>query len=481
MDEKAGQGFSKFVLYALRGIFIVIAVTAVGRLGFYYKCQKFGISLIPILLYVAAVAAMIYALKKNINKRVILISIVVVGFILRLIWCWSVKSIPVSDFNTAFRSAQELLNGKKDIFFEFGYFARYPHLIMFTLYMASVIIVFGTYALTALKGLNIVASLISIIFIYLIAKEIFKDEKKSLVAAFIMALFPASIIYTAVYSTETIAIAFFLASLYYFILVMNKKKRDTYLLLSGVLLLVGHLFRMVAQVIIVAYIMYIFIYMRKQYKNKFKRTAYILISFFIPFIIIGYTVIGAGITDTKLWSPKETPLTSVLKGSNINAGGRWNEEDAKFVEENVSRTEYLNNECKNRIIQRYTSASPSTLGCFFVKKLVCQWWQGDFAGAFWAESGLTSENIRIDVLNKGAVWFQLYYTIIFIMAIVGLFKKREYIENKIANIMSIIFCGYGILFLILETQERYGFIISWIFVLMAAAAIKPGKENEMYV
>lgn len=110
MDEKAGQGFSKFVLYALRGIFIVIAVTAVGRLGFYYKCQKFGISLIPILLYVAAVAAMIYALKKNINKRVILISIVVVGFILRLIWCWSVKSIPVLDFNTAFRSAQELLN-----------------------------------------------------------------------------------------------------------------------------------------------------------------------------------------------------------------------------------------------------------------------------------------------------------------------------------------------------------------------------------
>ena len=79
-----------------------------------------------------------------------------------------------------------------------------------------------------------------------------------------MTLFPASIIYTAVYSTETIAIAFFLASLYYFILVMNKKKRDTYLLLSGVLLLVGHLFRMVAQVIIVAYIMYIFIYMRKQ-------------------------------------------------------------------------------------------------------------------------------------------------------------------------------------------------------------------------
>lgn len=347
--------------------------------------------------------------------------------------------------------------------------------------MAAVIAVFGTYALTALKTLNIIASLISIVLIYLIAKEIFKDEKKSLIAAFIMALFPASILYTAVYSTETIAIAFYLTSLYYFILVMNEKKKDTYLLLSGLMLLIGHLFRMAAQVIIVAYIMYIFIYMRKQYKRKFKRAAFILISFIIPFVIVGYTVIGAGVTDVKLWSPRETPLTSILKGSNIEAGGRWNEKDAKFVEDNVSKTEYLNKECKDRIIERYTTASPSTLGYFFVKKLVCQWWQGDFAGAFWSELGLTNENIRIDILNQGTVWFQLYYTIIFIMAIVGLFKKREYLDNKIANILSIIFCGYGILFLILETQERYGFIVSWVFVLMAAAAFKPRKEKEMYV
>lgn len=475
MNTKEGQGFSRFVVYALRVIFSLIAAGTVIKLGYYLKYQKLSLSLGIIAVYVLGIFLMIYGLRKRVDRKVMLCIILITGLILRIIWCASVKSIPVSDYKTIFNSAKHVLNGEYWIFKDYSYFARFPHLIIFVLYCAGIIKVFGASALTAMKTVNIFLSIISIILVYKIAKEIFKDEKRSLIAAFMSALFPASILYTAVYCTENIAIPFYLASLYYFIVVINKKKRDEYLLLSGILLLIGHLFRATAQVMVVAYILYIIVYLGRQHKRKVKSVMYILVSFIIPFMILGYSLIGTGITDTKLWSGKEPAVTSILKGSHLESFGRWNAEDAHFIEENIKDTEYIKEESKKKIAERYTS-SPAVLAKFAVNKVARQWWQGDFAGAFWAESGLTDENIGIDILNNGSVWFQLFYTVIFIMVLVGVFKNKEYLNNKIINILYIIFCGYGLLFLILESQERYGFVISWVFILLSLTAVNPGSE-----
>ena len=82
----------------------------------------------------------------------------------------------------------------------------------------------------------------------------------------------------------------------------------------------------------------------------------------------------------------------------------------------------------------------------------------------------------IDMVNKGAVWNQVFYLVIFGMTLIGLFRSREYLSNKIINLLYIIFCGYGLLFLIIESQVRYGFIVSWLFVLLPATFMKNNKQ-----
>ena len=262
------QGFSKFVNYALRVIFSIIAVGVVGMLGMYMFFQNSIVNIPLIAVYVCFTLLFIYALRKKIDCKIILGVIIAGGFLLRIMWCFSIKNYPASDYKTIYDSAQLFLQGNKSMFFGTSYFARFPHLIIFVMYVASVIKMFGSQSLIVLKLINVIFSTISIYMIYRIAEEIFKDKKKSMVTVFIAALFPASIIYTAVYCTENIAILFYLISVYIFILVMNNKKNDKYLILSGLMLLIGHLFRMAAQVVICAYILYILIYFRKKVKEK---------------------------------------------------------------------------------------------------------------------------------------------------------------------------------------------------------------------
>ena len=52
----------------------------------------------------------------------------------------------------------------------------------------------------------------------------------------------------------------------------------------------------------------------------------------------------------------------------------------------------------------------------------------------------------------------------FILNLVGLTANT--------TIMYILLCGFGLAFMILETQPRYSYICSWIFVMLAAQGIE---------
>lgn len=478
MKKSFESHFTKFIIYALRFIFITIAIVTVGQLVNYIRYSQSMLSLFLIILYVLLSLGIYYGLKKKVKTTTMLFIVIIVGLVLRTVWSFSVDSIPVSDFNTAYRSAADVLNGNYDMFKGTAYFARFPHLLGLVFYFALIRNIFGDGALFVLKIINILFSTSAIFFVYLICKEIFTDKKRVIIGTFLAAIFPASILYTAVYCTENLAIPFYLASIYCFILVVKGKKTDRFLLLSGLLLLVGHLWRSVAQVMIVAYILYIFIYFNKSYLHKAKASLYICISFIIPFAIISNSLIYANITDRQLWNGSEPAITSVLKGSNIPSGGRWNEEDVTFINNNLKNEKFLKDESKKKIIERYTTTPPLDLVYFAFKKVTLQWKEGDFAGSFWAQLQVENGGVRINVLQKGTLWYQLFYLSMLILLIKGLFNKKQYLENKIINLFYIIFCGYGLTFLIVESQERYAFIVNWLFIILPLTALKGDEHND---
>ena len=474
-----GIRFTKFVVYSLIILFSIILGTTIFYIHLYKQYKDFTLeNIVLIITYITLAIGLIYEINKKISQKKLFYLILLVGFSLRLIWALSTNSFPISDFRTMYDVANSLLEGDTSAFMGLGYFARFPHMTTYVLFLSQIIRFFGDNALFVVKMLNVLLSTSSIIFVYLICNLIFKDYKRTLLGTFFMAILPSSILYVPVYCTENIAIPLYLASIYCFILVVNNKKNSLYLLLSGLLLSVGHLFRMVAYVVLIAYIMYILIYDNERLKIKLRNIVFLLVPFVMFFIIFSNILISLNITDRKLWSGSEPAITYAVRGSNIESGGSWNPEDAEFISNLLENRDALEKASKERIFERYTTTPPLNLARFFIKKFTSQWANGDNAGAYWSQADIPKDEIKIDIANKGIFAYQLVYAIFLLLIIKGLFNRKEYLGNRIINLFYIILCGYGVTFLILETQTRYAFIISFIFAILPVTAISPSNKLE---
>lgn len=472
-----GVRFTKFVVYSLIILFLILFGTAAHSVSENYRDLNI-VNVVLLLIYIALTIGLFYGISKKINKKKLFFSILFVGFCLRLVWALSTNSFPVSDFKTMYDAANNLLIGDTSAFKGLGYFARFPHMTSYSLFLSLIIKFFGDNALFAVKMINVLLSTSSIIFVYLICNSIFKDYKRTLLGTFIMAILPSSILYVPVYCSENIAIPFYLASIYCFILAINNKKNSLYLILSGLLLSVGHIFRMVAYVVFAAYLMYIIIYDNENLKIKLKNIMFITIPFIVVFVVFSNILIARNITDRKLWDGSEPSITSAVRGSNINSGGSWNPEDAEFISNLLENRDALEKASKERILTRYTTTPPLDLAHFFLKKFGSQWSNGDNGGAYWSQFGIPEDEIKINIEHQGVLWYQLVYSILLFLILKGLLNKEEYLGNKIINLFYIILCGYGVAFLILETQTRYSFIINFVFAILPITAIASNDKSK---
>ena len=470
--------FTNFVVYSLLILFLIVFATTFSSVYNNFRDINY-VNITLIGLYSILTILFIYGIHKKVPQKKMFLYIISTGFLLRLIWTLITKSTPVSDFKSIYDAATNLLNGDNSAFIGLGYFARFPHMTPYVVLFSIIIKIFGNNALFAIKIINVLLSTVSIGLVYLICNKIFKDYKKILLGTFLIAILPSAILYMPVYCSENIAIPFYLASIYLFILVVEKKNNCLLLILSGLLLCMGHLFRMVAYVVLIAYAMYILIYNRDKFIIKIRNILLTVIPFLLLYVICSNVLIKMNITERNLWDGSEPNITSAVRGSNIESTGSWNPEDAEFIDKNlhIVDKETLTELCKERIIERYTTTPPLELGKFFIRKIATQWAYGDNAGAYWAQLGIDDDDIIFDISGKGILWYQLVYAIVLLFIMKGLFNKKDHIDNKIVNLFYIILCGFGAMQLILENQCRYAYIINYIFPILAVTALKSSTDE----
>lgn len=424
----------------------------------------------PIIIGVAIIFLCIFAIKnKKINNKWKLFIILFLGFILRGLWLLNINSSPTSDFRVIYEVAESLLEGDVGAFWGNGYIGRFPHLTIMTLYMAFMIKVFPVKNLLAMKIFNLLFGVLTIYLIYLLAKEIFKSKKLGLYAASIAVIFPPLVTYVGVFCTENIAIPFYLLSTYIFVLVVQKKVNKYYLILSGIMLSFGNLFRMVATIMLIAFAMYIIIYTKDNLLEKIKKLALYLIPYFLVLITVSFSLQSLGVTEFPLWKGSEPKITSILKGSNLESWGRWNEEDASIVNSNNYDYELIEEESKKIIIERLTTTPPLKLAGFYLVKFVNQWNEGDFGGSYWSKLYVPEEEIIIDVKLKV---LEIFYMGTLILVFLGLINRRKNNSDSEINLIYLILCGYGVMCLITESQARYSLIIAWVFIILAIEGIR---------
>jgi hypothetical protein len=474
------KGFTVFVNISLKILFFLILIgSAVLSFRVFEKLSAAEIVklLLVNLLLISVCLGAGYIFRKYLRIRksctMAIVIILCISLILRIAWILMVDTKPFSDFRVIYDCGKKFIDGEYWVFKGDSYIGRFPHLTILTMYLGLFQKIF-TNALLAIKSVNVILSTVSVYIIYLIGTEQYNDKEKGIWMALLTSFFPPFIIYNSVVCSENLAIPFLLGSIYIFIMVIKGKMNIIYFLLSGFLLSIGNLFRMVAYVIVIAYLMYMAIYWDRR---KFAQScALILLSFFIPLFGTSAALIRSGITEYPLWRGSEPAVVSALKGTNINALGSWNEEDSKIPEIYNYDYEKVETAAMSIIKDRLTTTPFYKLVGFYIAKFIVQWSSGDFSAVSWAAAGS-------GYLGKTA---ELFSQILFITVVLyifrGLFNHEQYLENKIVNLFYIIFCGYGLLYLVTEQQPRYGYIISWAFIILAFTSPKAAftvKRNKV--
>ncbi|SFB40935.1 glycosyltransferase family 39 protein [Clostridium frigidicarnis] len=484
--------FNKFLNVAFKILFLFILI---GSVEYFNKEEPDNtiISRYFIIITITLVGATYYGLKNKYKKSLIVTVILMSALIIRFLWFYNIDSIPVGDFNRMFICAGDFLDGYTDMFKDTAYMARFPHMSMTVLYFA---LIRGTFSnpLLAIRLINIVLSMFNVVLLFFIAKEVFDDENKSIWVCLISALYPPMIAYNNVYCSENIAVPLLLLSIWMFLKTFNKNNSKKFLLLfsSGISLCITHLFRPIGYVMIIAYIMYIFIYFKDNIKTKIVMNLLMVLAFVIPLVGVSYTLIGLNITENPLWHGTEPPSISILKGTNLESGGRWNQDDSELFDEYDRDYEKVDKAAKEVIKKRLTENSPKDLLKFYTLKYVNQWYTGDFGGFYWSEDGLDEAYNKTDYLDmmgknegemfirlskEGDFYTQLFFAIVLLLSYTGLYRKNK-IKNYKIDIFYIIFCGISLQCLITESQDRYTYPFSWLFIILSMTAFSSNVNKD---
>ena len=462
--DKFKNCFTKFYINILLVLMLIVIYYCFIYLGILQKSD-----IVSGIILISVIALELFIINKNLDVRWKLISILFFGFILRGLWLLNVNSMPTSDFRVIYECAQDLLSGDTSALWGSGYIARFPHLTIMVLYMAFMMKIFPVSNLIAMKIFSLFFGVLTIYLIYILAKEIFNSKKLGLYASGLASVFPPLVTYVGVYCTENIAIPLYLFSTYIFILVVKNKKSKYYLILSGVSLSIGNLFRMVATIMIIAFGMYLIIYTKDKIFEKIKKIGLYLIPYLVVLFIVSTTLQGIGITEFPLWKGSEPKITSILKGSNLESRGRWNEEDASIVNKYNYDYEMIEKASKEIIIERLTTTEPLKLAKFYLNKFAMQWNEGDFGGTFWSKLYVPEEEIIVDVSLE---LLQIIYTLVMILVLLGIINRRKNNKDSEINLLYLILCGYGVMYLITESQGRYSLIIAWVFIILATEGFR---------
>lgn len=463
---------TSFIINTLKILFILLLIGSILTAAFlfknyFYNNAGYFVLINSILaIFSLTIGYLFYRyLKCSTNYKNALLIILSLGFFIRIICIFAITTQPFSDFGLMFTCGDNFAKGEYWMFKGTNYIGRFTHLTAFTIYLGLIQKYFIN-ALLIIKIINVILSTINIYLIYLISNALF-SKKNALWISLISCLFPPFIFYNSVTCSENIAMPFFLLSVYLFILAIKSKKAPMWLLFSGVVLSIGNIFRFVGIILLIAYMVYLLIYWNQSKKKLVLSCSLLLISFIIPLYLTSSILIGLGITEYPLWRGSEPNITSVLKGTNIEANGMWNEEDSQIPILYNYDYKAVEKASKEIIIERLTKTPFHKLAVFYIKKFTMQWSMGDFSAIYWSTTKVFTEN-QVSRFSRLAHFFsQLYYIAMVAFCLLGLFNREYRTKNNMINLFYIIFCGYGLFYLLTEMQTRYAYIVSWIFPILS--------------
>ena len=207
-----------------------------------------------LLLSLLIVSTIAYLSTKFLSKKIYIILLVGIAFLLRIGWVYWIKTPIVSDFNVLYYAAIDIVNGDYG-FMEDSYFQKWTYQLGFSFYESIVIFIFGE-SPRALKFLNILYSVGTVLVVYLAASKLF-NELSGRMAGLISAFYIPSIVMCSVLTNQHLSTFFYFLALY---LVIHSGFSKKYRWITiGLLIGLGNIIRPLGSIVLLAILVYVVI------------------------------------------------------------------------------------------------------------------------------------------------------------------------------------------------------------------------------
>ncbi|MDE6945676.1 MAG: glycosyltransferase family 39 protein [Anaeroplasmataceae bacterium] len=381
-----------------------------------------------------------------------------VAALIRVVFCiiWNIP--PTSDFLSTYEVAGKIAACSLSEWRELlgtTYTDIWPHITPYIIYESIIIKLFPNKSILVLQIINILASSGTSVLLYKIGARIY-GETAGVVVSWLYVLNPTVLFFISVLTCQHIAL-FFLVLGIYILIKQPYKKPLINLIVAGIAEAISNLFRPEVVIINIALFCIAIIFsLKKDVKKAVKSYTVYIISYISILMATNSILMGNGIINKSILNTNMA--YKFLVGLNYEHHGTWNEKDSAMMSEDEEEIWKL---VKERLKE------PIKIGELIKEKIYITY--GSYTNyssyTYWGEENPKSffQEYILSALCNG------YMLIVIFLSFIKCFTIDTDISVYECFIV-ISTLGLCMIFTLIETSNRYSYVIIPFFTLLAGSA-----------
>lgn len=406
-------------------------------------------------MYLPAIVVIVLAflVSRKIKVKRFWILLLVVSFLIRLAAIVVFNFPQTTDFKLMYECALKFVNHDFS-WNSTAYFMMWPYQSGFVVYEGLLLKLINN--IYFLKVLNIIYESLLVVLIYYFSRRFVKDESAR-VAAILFMVYPYNIYLGTTLANHHIAT---ILSYLGIVFLLSRKKKPYYFIVAGILIGLSNVLRPEGIIIIFSYLLFMIFNLKKDnFKKEVLGFLILLVSYGGINLICSNLIILSGVNNDGL--KNTNPLWKFVLGFNGDSCGYYDSNDEVYINNKEKELEII----KERL-------NPSNVGRLVLCKTNRMWLSNkiDVKDSSYDKAYYIG-NIKIkfnDLANVVSLTNHYIFLFVMVMMILGVFRNRKDIINNESLFFLIMVVVAYFVFLLIEIQPRYLYLIHpSIFILSA--------------
>ena len=406
-------------------------------------------------MYLPAIVVIVLAflVSRKIKVKRFWILLLVVSFLIRLAAIVVFNFPQTTDFKLMYECALKFVNHDFS-WNSTAYFMMWPYQSGFVVYEGLLLKLINN--IYFLKVLNIIYESLLVVLIYYFSRRFVKDESAR-VAAILFMIYPYNIYLGTTLANHHIAT---ILSYLGIVFLLSRKKKPYYFIVAGILIGLSNVLRPEGIIIIFSYLLFMIFNLKKDnFKKEVLGFLILLVSYGGINLICSNLIILSGVNNDGL--KNTNPLWKFVLGFNGDSCGYYDYNDEVYINNKEKELEII----KERL-------NPSNVGRLVLCKTNRMWLSNkiDVKDSSYDKAYYIG-NIKIkfnDLANVVSLTNHYIFLFVMVMMILGVFRNRKDIINNESLFFLIMVVVAYFVFLLIEIQPRYLYLIHpSIFILSA--------------